>query len=243
MGDIEDRIERERVSYNKGLKRSFFYKMDSYSSAYCKINEKIKSEMYAGDQKNILEIGTSEWYNWVEKNGISPTRIVSINISEKALDSAIKKSKRTILNPDFKKMDAHSLKFKDESFDVVFGSSILHHLDLEPALLEIKRVLKVGGKIVFYEPLDINPVSRIVRLLTPQSRTIDEVPFRSKHLNIVRKVFDCEIYYYQLFSVPFGIIASFFFGKPKNFLTYIGSSIDRLAFNIFPFLKSMARGS
>jgi SAM-dependent methyltransferase len=46
--------------------------------------------------------------------------------------------------------DAESLPFQDQSFDLVLGHAVLHHLpDLERAFSEFHRVLKPGGRIVF----------------------------------------------------------------------------------------------
>ena len=46
--------------------------------------------------------------------------------------------------------DAESLPFRDQSFDLVLGHAVLHHLpDLERAFSEFHRVLKPGGRIVF----------------------------------------------------------------------------------------------
>ena len=46
--------------------------------------------------------------------------------------------------------DAESLPFPDESFDVVLGHAVLHHIpDLDRAFSEFFRVLKPGGAIVF----------------------------------------------------------------------------------------------
>ncbi|HMS61366.1 MAG TPA: methyltransferase domain-containing protein [Solirubrobacteraceae bacterium] len=46
--------------------------------------------------------------------------------------------------------DAERLPFEDESFDIVVGHAVLHHLpDLEQAFSEFHRVLKPGGTIVF----------------------------------------------------------------------------------------------
>src|SRR5436305_14921387 len=46
--------------------------------------------------------------------------------------------------------DAESLPFADESFDLVLGHAVLHHLpDLERAFSELHRVLRPGGRIVF----------------------------------------------------------------------------------------------
>ena len=46
--------------------------------------------------------------------------------------------------------DAASLPFEDESFDLVFGHAVLHHLpDLDRAFAEFHRVLKPGGTLFF----------------------------------------------------------------------------------------------
>jgi SAM-dependent methyltransferase len=46
--------------------------------------------------------------------------------------------------------EAADLPFDDESFDLVFGHAVLHHLpDLEGAFLEFRRVLRPGGVIAF----------------------------------------------------------------------------------------------
>ncbi|MBJ7330249.1 MAG: methyltransferase domain-containing protein [Solirubrobacteraceae bacterium] len=46
--------------------------------------------------------------------------------------------------------DAEALPFEDESFDLVLGHAILHHIpDLAQAFREFKRVLKPGGQLVF----------------------------------------------------------------------------------------------
>src|SRR5256886_12242265 len=46
--------------------------------------------------------------------------------------------------------DAERLALPDESFDLVFGHAVLHHLpDLERAFAEFHRVLRPGGTLVF----------------------------------------------------------------------------------------------
>ncbi len=46
--------------------------------------------------------------------------------------------------------DAESLPFADESFDLVLGHAVLHHLpNLRRAFAEFHRVLRPGGRIVF----------------------------------------------------------------------------------------------
>jgi len=46
--------------------------------------------------------------------------------------------------------DASDLPFPDESFDLVFGHAVLHHLpDLERSFAELARVLRPGGTLAF----------------------------------------------------------------------------------------------
>jgi SAM-dependent methyltransferase len=46
--------------------------------------------------------------------------------------------------------EAEELPFADESFDLVFGHAVLHHIpDLDKAFAEFRRVLRPGGAIAF----------------------------------------------------------------------------------------------
>lgn len=56
-----------------------------------------------------------------------------------------------------------TLPFADESFDIIFGKAILHHLDATIGAPELYRVLRPGGRAVFSEPLGMNPLLTFVR--------------------------------------------------------------------------------
>lgn len=59
------------------------------------------------------------------------------------------------------------LPFATESFDIIIGKSILHHLAIDIGKSELFRVLRKGGKAVFIEPLGMNPVLTFVRKVVP----------------------------------------------------------------------------
>jgi ubiquinone/menaquinone biosynthesis C-methylase UbiE len=86
--------------------------------------------------------------------------------------------------------DAHATAFEDDAFDLVIGNSILHHLDVEVALREIRRILRPGGTAAFVEPLAANPILKVGRALTPGARTDDEHPFTEADWATCARVFD-----------------------------------------------------
>ena len=55
---------------------------------------------------------------------------------------------------DQDQVDVHDIPYQDETFDLVFMSHAFEHF-VNPirALLEIKRVLKVGGKVIIVTPV------------------------------------------------------------------------------------------
>src|SRR4051794_26618513 len=59
--------------------------------------------------------------------------------------------------------DGEHLPFADGSFDAVWGSAILHHLDLPIAARELHRVLRPSGVAVFCEPWGGNPLLGFAR--------------------------------------------------------------------------------
>ena len=86
-------------------------------------------------------------------NELTNSKITAIDISETLISIA----KTKVPSCQFIRMDAMNMIFQPNLFDVVFGSSILHHLHIEAVLNEIHRVLKPAGKIVFAEPNMLNP--------------------------------------------------------------------------------------
>ena len=159
-GPLSARVQREQEAFNEGLRRDGYMRIFEHTS-YLFLqwrNQIIRNELKDAQGKNVLEMGSISWKGWIEENDIRPANLHCINISQEEINHGKKNAPFSKVKPHFHLMDAHNLEFEDESFDFVYGCAILHHLDYNRALDEICRVLKPGGKILFAEPLGINPV-------------------------------------------------------------------------------------
>jgi SAM-dependent methyltransferase len=233
LRELNERLSQEKDAYNKGIDRSGYIKAFGHAEggyARDRISKQIRLFMNSCKAKDVLELGSQSWREWVDFDHSCPKRLCCINISEKELEKGILLYKELIykpLEPQFLIRDAHRLDFPNESFDFVFGGGILHHLDFKRAVKEVHRILKKGGKILFSEPLGKNPVGKIVRGLTPNARTPDEKPLERKEIDVLKNYFYLENNYYQLFYVPAGVLSRFIFKSPYNPLTYIADRVDR----------------
>lgn len=72
------------------------------------------------------------------------------DISPGMLDTLSTNAQRLGLDVTTETADAERLPFADESFDLVLGHAVLHHIpDLPRAFTEFERVLKPGGTVLF----------------------------------------------------------------------------------------------
>ena len=243
-----NRSKREHAAYEKGLQRDLWkhFKLAGILEKKNR-NRIIKNLINEENLKNfkILEIGCKEWLELIHENfKTNPAALDCINISPSEISDAKKKVNKLDLRylPNWILMDAHKLDYEDESLDLIIGMGILHHLSLNEVYSEINRVLKPGGIAFFSEPLDINPLLTLARVLTPKSRTDDEEPFKIKHLNLTKKYFPKTNFVYQEF---FTFFFSPFLGlMPKriaNLIMIILYKIDCFLLKIFPIFGYLYR--
>jgi ubiquinone/menaquinone biosynthesis C-methylase UbiE len=104
-----------------------------------------------GRYERGLEIGAGTGYfglNMALAGAID--RYTATDISPGMLDVLSKTADALSIEAETTCTDASELPFEDESFDIVFGHAILHHLpDLDGAFREFLRVLRPGGVVAF----------------------------------------------------------------------------------------------
>ena len=105
--------------------------------------------------KRALELGCGTGI-FLEKVAPTGARIVGLDLSADLLAKA-RARLGAAPNVVLHRGNAERMPYATSSFDTVYGSSVLHHLDLDRALGEVFRVLRPGGRCVFTEPNILNP--------------------------------------------------------------------------------------
>ena len=143
----------------------------------------------------------------------NPKKITGIDISEVSIEKAKKKAKELNININYEVDNCEKTNLNHNTFDIVYGAGILHHLEIDKCLNEIHRILKSDGSLLFIEPLGTNPIINLYRKLTPNARSKDEHPLIKKDFEYLNKKFiDVKIKYYGLLTLIFFP----FYGLPKN---------------------------
>jgi len=125
-------------------------------------------------------------------------------------------------------------EFPSESFDVVHGFGILHHIGLQTGMMEIKRLLKPGGRGLFFEHMGN---SKTIDLLRPKEKncTKGERPVTWKEVQEMRSEFS------RLMARPFHI-ASRLRRRIPLLNRPVVKRVDHAVLKALPFMRHFASG-
>jgi len=184
--------------------------------------------------KKVLEIGCGPSINmphWVDR----AQECHGIDISKVAIDQAWKRLGRHYDNVHLKEMNAETMDYEDNFFDLVCGKGIIHHLNPPSAFREIARVLKPEGLAVFIEPLGHNPFINFYRRLTPDMRSRDENPLLMSDIQVASQYFENVMVDYQHIT---SILSAFIPESRLHKISYsFLNSVDKLIMTGLPFTK------
>lgn len=194
--------------------------------------------------KRILEYGCGNGWMTAELAALG-AEVDSFDISAEAVESTQRLLEKHSLHHKcrIQRMGAEVLEYPDNTFDIVFGFAILHHLDMDKAIPELYRVLKPGGYAIFAEPLEGNPGLKVYRALTPGYRTEDERPivigdFKRRTLSSFVHFEHEEFYLLALAAFPLVYIPGLgrFYDPVSRFLM----ALDKKLLKAVPFLGGWA---
>ena len=189
--------------------------------------------------KKLLEIGCGSGQQalYFSSKG---SLVTAIDISEECLNSVRNLIKKhAVKNIQVQNMDAHSLQFPDNSFEIIYLNSVLMHADKEKMLRECHRVLAPGGSIIIIEPLQYSPPMMVYRLFSsyrktnPDYMSISQFKRFAPYFSTFQHQ---EFYFFSLVSLPF-----FRFQNTTHAvrLSKQLEKLDNLLIHIFPPLRHL----
>ena len=132
----------------------------------------------------VLDLGTG---TGIIAHTVSPfvKAIVGIDVS---LDMLKQANNPAFTNITWRRMDAHKLKFKDNTFDKLTARMVFHHITehTQKAMDECRRVLKKGGRMIFSE--GVPPTQHVVPFYTEMFKLKEKrITFMEKDLKGLMK--------------------------------------------------------
>jgi SAM-dependent methyltransferase len=125
-------------------------------------------------------------------------------------------------------------EFPSESFDVIHGFGILHHIGLRIGMMEIKRLLKLGGRGLFFEHMGN---SKTIERLRPKEKnyTKGERPVTWREIQEIRPEFS------RMVATPFHI-ASRLRRRIQVLNRPVVKRFDHAVLSALPFMRHFASG-
>lgn len=229
LAEVQARIDREREFHNGRF-------TEEVREAQGKYYASIKDGSVAFDRRvaelardaDVLEYGCGAAIQGLALARTART-LTGIDISDVAIaDAEAAAEAQGLANTRYLVMNAEEMTFPDGSFDLVFGRGIVHHLDLERCFASVSRVLRPGGRAVFWEPLGHNPLLNAYRDRTPEARTPDEHPLLRSDFALAERFFEvAATRFYGLTTIASVPIRDTRLGDAVLGVT---ASIDRLLF-------------
>lgn len=115
--------------------------------------------------KRILNLGCGDGQQAI-RLALKGAYVIAIDISFGMVNVTQQRIKQTGLaeQAHSAQMSAEYLAFVNQSFDLIFGHSVLHHTDLSITRAELVRLLRPRmDSAIFLEPLDHNPILNLFR--------------------------------------------------------------------------------
>ncbi len=157
-----------------------------------------------GDVQNKLVVdlgcGSGEDVVLLRQRG---ARVIGIDISPHLIAIAHERLRKYGVDAELRIASAYETHLLDESADVVFCMSVLHHLQLDRVKNEIRRILKPNGLFIFKEPIRFSWTLKQLRRLFPLREDVSEFeyPLNSKQLNALVEGF--QVLASRSFRTPF----------------------------------------
>jgi SAM-dependent methyltransferase len=172
---VQERIAREiehgRFLAQQGAVEIWNWEGPAGKLRFARRMKMLSNHLHVG--MKVLELGCGTGY-FTRELARSGAHIVAVDVSPELLEIA--RAGCSTANISYEIQNVCAMSYPDVIFDSVVGSSVLHHLDIQEALREIYRVLKVSGTIYFTEPNMLNPQIAIQKNVPWVKRKLGDSP-------------------------------------------------------------------
>ena len=169
-------------------------------------------------EERVLDMGSGEGKETLilASRGLC---VVSMDLSHKQLCAARERVRAHAPEAQvfFIQANAEESPFAYQSFRIIYGKAVLHHLDLAVSSREVHRLLKPGGRASFAEPFARHPLFRLGRRFTPQLRTEDEHPMLLSELGAYAQGFQTSAIKTFFLFTPLAYVIRLLPGGEKPF--------------------------
>lgn len=151
-------------------------------------NQYILKELGSLKNKTILDVGSGlcESSVYFATKG---AKVTALDLSPKMLDRGKELSKLYGVSIETIHTPAELIQ-GEEKFDIIYVANTIHHLENKEKFLEAsRRLLKVGGTFVSWDPIKYNPAINMYRNRAMGVRTEDEAPLGCTDLELIKTYF------------------------------------------------------
>jgi SAM-dependent methyltransferase len=227
-----ERVAREKAAYDVG---DFTATRDRLRSLYRHVykspnSQRIKAQWQsvvreAVSGRRVLELGSGEGFDCLRFLEWGASQVHGIEVSAAMLAIARRHERPGL---EFFDHDLHQPERWPHTYDLIFGRSVLHHLDYRPILEKLyTQNLVQGGQMIFVEPLGEGFLMRMYWKFGSRVHTPDERPFCREDIEWLRSRFgNVRLIPMNYASIPAAAVSWMLGMEPDNVLTRFADRLD-----------------
>jgi ubiquinone/menaquinone biosynthesis C-methylase UbiE len=172
---------RERIlsEYYTNIYQDYLFSKDTQGRGIDYFEKSVEKYWSNKNPSKVLEIGGGSGEHLKYIDFIPEIEYISLDLRLPTTDVHTKNlAPEFLAKLRFKIGNAESLPFDDQSFDRIYSTCLLHHVDdVLAVLMEVRRVAQVGAEIAFLMPTDPGILNQIIKRIIsyPKMRKLSKI--------------------------------------------------------------------
>ena len=189
MWDVHPAIQSDKATYKDWLRLVFYPKKFLLYRYIAKARKRESGAHSLREPFRILDVGCGTGGSVIDFKRLfgREVDVVGIDVVKLQTDVAEKKLKQHGIYAEIKWYEGEKLPFEDRTFDAIYTSDVLGHVENVPAWLsELSRVLKCGGVIAMFAESKLGKHAYIRKYLANRGVNLD--PHAKYHISLYSKL-------------------------------------------------------